>query len=39
MLARHTGVRITKVSPVSGFSVPDDACRFGQGSYKRSLKP
>jgi hypothetical protein len=39
MLARHISVRITKVSPVSDFTVPDDACRFGEGSYKGSLKP
>jgi hypothetical protein len=39
MLARHTSERVTKVSTVSYLTVPDDACRFGEASYKGSLKP
>ena len=39
MLARHISVRITKASPVSDFTVPDDAYRVGEDSYKASLKP
>jgi hypothetical protein len=35
MLARHTSVHITKASTMSCFTVPDDACRFGEGSDKR----
>ena len=37
--ARQTSVRITKVSTVSDLTVPDDACRFGEGSCKGSFKP